>query len=215
MGHLASPVLIDRLLRLLPSFASASHAFKRRVALASFMNSKAYLTNNLEDQSTMREVALYLRENERFKIRDDTDFSILGAQFGILDVAIGLGLSRFDFGGSELASKTDSPVGIGPVTYRLPLSDEEVRFNSAVDDVVGGLRSIAFNIRDSGATHMRRTECKTAIEKLSYRLEFSARTKPKPRKGIFGESEGATDMMMNFIGSRDQGVATGEESGSN
>ena len=215
MEHLASPVLIDRLLRLLPSFASTLHIFKRRIALASFLNAKSHLTNDLEEPSTMKEVALYLRENRRFKIRDDTDFSILGAQFSILDTAIGLGLSRFEFGGNELVSKTDSPAGMGSVTYRPPQSDEEVRFNTAVDDVVAGLRSIAFNIRDSGATHMRRTECKTKIEKLSYRLEFSARTRPKPRKGIFGESEGAKDMMMNFIGSREQDMAMGKGSGNN
>lgn len=202
-AQISNPILVHRLVCLLPSSTATSHTFKRRMAMATFMKSNSYLSNALEDTSTMALVALYLRENQSFKITRETDFHKLGARFGILDVALGAGASKFEFRTSEATAKADSPVSAEVTTSRLPPSDEEGEFNAAIDEVMAELRSIAFNIRDPGATHMRRTECKTAIEKLSYRLEFAARTRPKPKKGIFGAAEGASEVIRNFVGIRE------------
>ncbi|KEQ96594.1 hypothetical protein AUEXF2481DRAFT_87968 [Aureobasidium subglaciale EXF-2481] len=207
-AHIPNPILIQRLIGLLPSTTSASHTFKRRLGLASFMKSNAYLTNSLHDTSTMHVLTLYLHENRAFKLSDSTDFHKLGARFDILDVAIGMGLSDFGF---QATGKADSPVNTEATAARLPTSEEESKFNSAIDEVVAELRSIAFNIRDSGAAHMRRTECKTAIEKLTYRLEFASRTRPKPKKGIFGAAEGASDVIRNFVARGEQDMSTGNE----
>ena len=182
----------------------ASHGFKRRLGLASFLKSNMYLTNDLDDVATMKSLTTWLHENKTFKIRDNTDFHKLAARFDTLDVAIGVGLSKFEFRSEESTTKTDSPVNTNPTTPRVPSSTEESNFNLTIDEVVAELRSIAFNIRDSGATHMRRTECKTAIEKLSYRLEFAARTRPKPKRGIFGAIEGTSDVIRNFVTRREQ-----------
>lgn len=168
------------------------------------MKSNTYLTNELDDVSTMNLLSLYLHENRAFKIQQESDFHKLGSRFETLDIIIGLGTSRFGFCGDEATNKTDSPISTENATTRQALSEEETNFNSAIDKVVAELRAIAFNIRDSGAAHMRRTECKTAIEKLSYRLEFSARTRPKPKKGIFGAAEGASDSIRNFVVRREQ-----------
>jgi hypothetical protein len=174
------------------------------LGLASFLKSNTYLTNDLDDLATMNLLTTYLHENKTFKIRDNTDFHKLSARFDTLDVAIGAGISRFEFRSEETTIKADSPVNADTVTSRLPQSIEESNFNSAMDEVVAKLRSIAFNIRDSGATHMRRTECKTAIEKLSYRLEFAARTRPKPKRGMFGAAEGTSDVIRSFVTRREQ-----------
>ncbi|KAI5198483.1 hypothetical protein E4T39_06743 [Aureobasidium subglaciale] len=205
-AHIPNPILIQRLIGLLPSSTIASHTFKRRLGLAAFMKSNAYLTNSLDDTSTMHVLTLYLHENRAFKLSDSTDFHKLGARFDTLNVAIGMGLSGFEF---QATGESDRPVNTEATTARLPASEEEGKFNSAIDEVVAELRSIAFNIRDSGAAHMRRTECKTAIEKLTYRLEFAARTRPKPKKGIFGAAEGASDVIRNFVARGEQDMGTG------
>lgn len=185
-----------------------SHSFKRRLGLASFLKSNTYLNDSLDSLATMRTLTLYLHENKAFKIRDNTDFQKLAARFETLNVAIGAGFSRFEFR-NEATSKSDSQVNTDRTTSTLPVSAEESNFNSALDGLVAELRTIAFNIRDSGATHMRRTECKTAIEKLSYRLEFAARTRPKPKRGIFGAAEGTSDMIRSFVARREQDMAGG------
>lgn len=214
-AYIPNPILIRYLIGSLPSNSAASHSFKRRLGLASFLKSNAYFKDNLDDLSTMKTLTLCLHENRAFKIRDNTDFQKLAARFDTLNVAIGAGFSRFEFL-SEATIKTDSPVNTDRSTSRLPVSEAESSFNSAIDGLVAELRSIAFNIRDSGATHMRRTECKTAIEKLSYRLEFATRTRPKPKKGIFGAAEGTSDMIRSFIARREQdtGVENGTDSSS-
>jgi hypothetical protein len=192
-SHMANPILVHRLIFFLPSSTMASHGFKRRLGLASFMKSNAYLTNDLDDISTMKSLIRYLHENKSFKIRDDTDFYKLGARFGTLDVAMGAGLSGFEFCTSDRTIQSEDRQA----------REGEGDFNSALDDVVKELRSVAFNIRDSGAAHIRRTECKTAIEKLSYRLEFAARTRPKAKQGLFGLANGASDMMETFVARRE------------
>jgi hypothetical protein len=182
----------------------ASHGFKRRLGLASFLKSNTHLTDDLDDLATLKSLTTYLRENKTFKIRDNTDFHKLGARFDTLDLAIGVGLSRFEFCSEETTTKTNNSVKTDTAKSKVPPSEDENNLNSAIDEVVAELRSIAFNIRDSGATHMRRTECKTAIEKLSYRLEFAARTRPKRKKGIFGVAEGTSDVIRSFVARHEQ-----------
>ncbi|KAI4723977.1 hypothetical protein E4T49_08295 [Aureobasidium sp. EXF-10728] len=206
-AHIPNPILIQHLIGSLPSSTSASHGFKRRLGLASFLKSNTYLNDDLEDLTTMNTLTLYLQENRAFKIRDTTDFQKLAARFDTLNVAIGLGFSKFEFRSAEATAETGGTIKTDTATARLPVSAEESDFNSGIDGLVAELRSIAFNIRDSGAAHMRRTECKTAIEKLSYRLEFAVRTRPKPKKGIFAAAEGTSDMMRSFVARHEQDTA--------
>jgi hypothetical protein len=208
-AHIPNPILIQQLIGALPSYMGASHGFKRRLGLTSFLKSNTYLTDDLDDLATMKLLTTYLHENKTFKIRDNTDFHKLAARFDTLDVALGIGLSKFEFCSEETTTKTDSPVNKDTATLRGPASEEESNLNSAIDEVVAELRSIAFNIRDSGATHMRRTECKTAIEKLSYRFEFAARTRSKPKKGIFGGTEGTSDVIKSFVTRHEQNAIMG------
>ena len=63
---------------------------------------------------------------------------------------------------------------------------------------------------------MRRTECKGAIDRLAVRLEYGLRTRPKPKKGVFGSEKvlggteaGVGGFLERFLKMR--GVSSGEE----
>lgn len=182
-----NPILLHRLLCALPSTEPHLHTFKRRLALAAVMKSEDYLTDSLNEPSLTYTIATHLRRNAKFKIREDTDFAALGARVGMLDIAVGAGFSDFAFVFDRPAALDAEGGGEASAARRRgPQSAAEKAFDEAIDALVGELRVVARNIRDAGAAHMQRTECKGILEKLSYRLEFAARTRPKPKRSIFG-----------------------------
>lgn len=70
---------------------------------------------------------------------------------------------------------------------------EEAAFNSQVDRLADAVKSIFASITDTGASHMRRTEAKEALQALHYRLIYSVRSRPRPKKNVFavdGQSAG-------------------------
>lgn len=183
--------------------------FKRRLALAYFTKNKDYLTDKLDREGITSTVTLQLQKSTRFKVREDTDFAVLGARIGILDIAIGAGFSDFSFlaaQGEEAVGQADTAVTKG-LSRRPPLGEQETAFIEAIDGLVAELRLLASYIRDVGAAHMRRTECKGMIEKLAYRLEYGVRTRAKRKKGVFGGGGGGTgssNVFRNFM-SKQQG----------
>jgi hypothetical protein len=67
---------------------------------------------------------------------------------------------------------------------------EEVTFNRKVDQLADRIKSIFASIADTGASHMRRTEAKEALQALHYRLLYAVRTEPRPKKSVFGGRDG-------------------------
>jgi hypothetical protein len=69
--------------------------------------------------------------------------------------------------------------------------------------MVSHLRLMSSKIRDAGTSHLKRTEAKSALERLIVRLEASVRTKPRPRKGVFDRpgalSAGALDGYLRRV----------------
>jgi hypothetical protein len=95
----------------------------------------------------------------------DPDFSSLAALSSILDIAI-------DSGGWDGDPNQDSR------------KEDEKAFNAAVDELARVLKTLFSGITDSGASHMRRTECKEGMERVYYRLIYGVRTKEKRRPGV-------------------------------
>jgi hypothetical protein len=184
IASVTNPILVYRLLSSLPSLNGAMHAFKRRLALSCFMKSGDYLSDSLDRVTITSSISALLKKSGKFKIRESTDYAVTGARIGILDIAVSAGFSDFSFLPDTDVEMADTPVmGNG---RRRPPDQEEVEFNEAIDALVAELRMVMSNIRDVGAAHMQRTECKGMIEKLAYRLEYAARTRPKPKKNVFG-----------------------------
>jgi hypothetical protein len=96
------------------------------------------------------------------------DYANMTAQTYILDIAIADGGRPASF-----ASRTD-----------------EVVFNRKVDKLADRIKAIAASIADTGASHMRRTEAKEALQALHYRLLYAVRTEPRPKKNVFGGRDG-------------------------
>jgi hypothetical protein len=95
----------------------------------------------------------------------EPDYPSLAALTSILDIAIGSG--GWDGHPDQGARRED-----------------EKAFNAAVDDLARVLKALFSAITDSGASHMRRTECKEGMERVYYRLVYGVRTKEKRRQGM-------------------------------
>lgn len=83
----------------------------------------------------------------------------------------------------------------------------EREFNDNVDMLAERIKFIITSIADTGASHMRRTEAKEALNALHFRLLYGVRTKPRPKKSVFGGRDGAqhraeersAGMMQQFL----------------
>lgn len=72
---------------------------------------------------------------------------------------------------------------------RFPDKAAERKFNEDIDLLTERVKKIFSAIQDSGASHLRRTLAKAALEALHYRVVYSIRSKP-PRKGwMLGDYE--------------------------
>lgn len=95
-----------------------------------------------------------------------------------------------------------------PTTFHDP--ESERKFNHDVDILADRVRSIITSIADTGASHMRRTEAKEALNALHFRLLYAVRTKPRPKKSVFGGRDGgeyraeerSRGKMQQFLGRR-------------
>lgn len=110
-----------------------------------------------------------------------TDYGELAAAIGILSIAIDCG---------------DPPSS--------PCATEKERgFNRDIDVLSFKIKSMFADIVDTGASHMARTEAKEVLEAFQYRLSYGVRTKPPPKKSLFGDStvEDAAkrQMMETFV----------------
>ncbi|KAL2842244.1 hypothetical protein BJY01DRAFT_5436 [Aspergillus pseudoustus] len=70
---------------------------------------------------------------------------------------------------------------------KFPDKDTEEKFNHEVDLLADRVKKIFTAIEDSGASHLKRTLAKEALESLHYRIVYSVRSKPRPKKVLYGQ----------------------------
>ncbi|KAL2819993.1 hypothetical protein BJX63DRAFT_428317 [Aspergillus granulosus] len=80
-------------------------------------------------------------------------------------------------------------------------NNTEKEFNREVDLLADRVKKIFTAIEDSGASHLKRTLAKEALESLHYRIVFSVRSKPRPKKVLYGEydSERKSESLLRFL----------------
>ena len=170
-------------LRLLQNILASSHRLillRRRLALACFFQDIGYLSQQADDTIDLKSIARHL-EGPQFTMSSATDYGELAAAIGILSIAIDCG------------DPPSAPCATG----------EEKAFNRDIDALSMKIKSIFADIVDTGGSHMGRTEAKEVLEAFQYRLSYSVRTKPPPKKSLFGdstvESAAKRQMMEAFV----------------
>ncbi|KAE8350930.1 hypothetical protein BDV28DRAFT_29350 [Aspergillus coremiiformis] len=143
-----------------------------RLAIAFLTGSPSSLTEEPDVTVYSKRIINVLKDKrfdvKRYKTKDNSeyDYGELMAITTILNIAIDSGWS-----------------GVG-----FPGKDAEREFNSDIDVLADRIKRIFTSIEDSGASHLKRTLVKEALEALHYRILYSVRTKPRPKKSVFGEN---------------------------
>lgn len=97
------------------------------------------------------------------KSKGDYDYGELSATCVLLDVVINTGL--YDLGDKQV--------------------DTAKEFDAAIDQLAAQIKKIFSSIEDTGASHLKRMLAKEALEALHYRVIYSVRSKPPPKKTLF------------------------------
>lgn len=119
-----------------------------------------------------------------------------------------------------LTQVLDAAISDGGRPATFPSRREEHAFNKSVDHLADSIRSTFVSIIDTGASHMRRTEAKDALQALHWRLLYDVRTEPRPKKSIFDRKTGklrdadearseekSRDLISQYLAKSDQNRA--------
>ncbi|KAJ5110212.1 hypothetical protein N7532_002857 [Penicillium argentinense] len=143
-------------------------ALRYRLAMAFLLQSPKPLTESVEDVLNLERITLLLRER-RFQIslyngnEDGYDYEDLIHLTLLLEVVLNKAL----------------------LDMRYKPADRKTEFNVAIDQIATQLKTNFGSMKESGATHLKRMLAKGALEILHYRLVFSVRSKPPPRRTAF------------------------------
>ena len=170
--------LQSQLIRTLPTTSPSCCSLRQRLALSFFFKDPSYLSRDTTSPllPELSKIAHHLRSQPAFTIRHSMNFQHLAALMSLLDIGIDDG-NRPDLSSDKFPSKTNT--------------ETEKSFNKQVDDLSGAVRDMFSRIVDSGASHMSRTEAKEVMVALEARLQHAVRTRPRPKKSIFGTDSGA------------------------
>ena len=155
-----------QLVKTIPTNSPTCCDFRRRLGLAFFYGEPEYLTRLAPLLPQLSDIADHLR-GPNYAVRNSINFQHLGAKMSLLDIGIDDGDLPYDSLDAEV----------------------EKRFNQEVDKLSLAIKEKFTRIVDSGTSHMSRTEAKEVMVALEARLQYAVRTKPKPRRSIFGNIE--------------------------
>ncbi|PLB49168.1 hypothetical protein P170DRAFT_177012 [Aspergillus steynii IBT 23096] len=177
-------ILQSRLLKhMLPSFEHIAK-WRSRLALSFLLNDATPLSQDADIMLDLRRIIDVLKD-PRFNIKHhkgkskqnqnqhqhphqshhhtEYDYGWLSAITYLLSVVLDSGWSGIEF----------------------PSKEAKQEFNAEVDTLAERIKKIFTAIEDSGASHLKRTLAKGALEALHYRVVYSVRTKPPPKRTLF------------------------------
>ncbi|KAL4997061.1 hypothetical protein BDV10DRAFT_186574 [Aspergillus recurvatus] len=100
------------------------------------------------------------------------------------------GQTEYDYGKlTAITTFLDIIIDSGWSETQFADGSAEDEFNHEIDSLADQVKRIFTAIQDSGASHMKRTLAKEALEALHYRIVYCVRTKPRPKKVLFGKYE--------------------------
>ncbi|KAJ5772497.1 hypothetical protein N7520_003026 [Penicillium odoratum] len=147
-----------------------------RLAVAFLLRNDAALTEPIQDVLDLGRLTHFLASDERFQVkaykaRGDYDYGELTANAILLDIAINTALSDLNYQGE----------------------DTDKRFNEAIDILAAQIKRTFSSIEDTGASHLKRMLAKETLESVHYRMLYSVRSKPPPKKSAFKSSAKQTN----------------------
>ncbi|KAF2404181.1 hypothetical protein EJ06DRAFT_526276 [Trichodelitschia bisporula] len=196
LASITSPILRYRLICALPHTTPRTHHFRRQLALAFARNAPRDLSADLANPKLVAQVFVHLQRDPIYIISPRTDYAALRATVGMLDIAIDVGFHTFEFLAKDSGAPTPEPNDAEKTKER---AKEEAEFNDKLDGLVNVLRYLVVQIKDPGATHMRRAEAKVALERLVQRLECGVRTRVKKVRDVYDDGERQRGMMEGFV----------------
>lgn len=137
--------------------------------MAYLLHDPSPLTEPAEAVLNIQRITEFLRD-PRFNVkkhkgkgRVEYDYSELGSITTLLNIAIDAGWTGTGFSTKEA----------------------EKVFNDEIDALTDRIKKIFTSIEDSGVSHLKRTLAKEGLEALHYRILYSIRSKPPPKKTLF------------------------------
>lgn len=136
--------------------------------MAFLLQDPAPLTEPPEKVLDLKRLTVFLAGDRRFnmklqKSKDDYDYGELSAACVLLEIVVNTGLYDLE--------------------YKQP--DTAKEFDAIIDQLAGQIKKIFSSIEDTGASHLKRMLAKEALEALHYRVIYSVRSKPPPKKTLF------------------------------
>ncbi|KAJ5657363.1 uncharacterized protein N7484_001012 [Penicillium longicatenatum] len=162
------PEFQSRMLRhILPTTMWISR-LRYRLAVAFLLRNPSPLVEPVQDVLDLQRLARSLVGDERFQVKahktkGDNYYGGLTANAILLDIAINTAL--YD------------------LRYKQENTDEE--FNRAIDALAVQIKRIFSSIEDTGASHLKRMLAKETLESVHYRMVYSVRSRPPPKKTVF------------------------------
>ncbi|OQO02140.1 hypothetical protein B0A48_11692 [Cryoendolithus antarcticus] len=202
--------MLARAISSLPATMPELAYFRRSLALHILLGVAADESISHISPDTGVRLLVRLKRAPEFAISERTDYTLLLSLTSLLDIALDAGFSDFAFlrtAQLEPLTASASSNALFSSTAK-PTSPAEQAFNAQVDAFAAQLTQMKSRIRDAGTSHLKRTEAKSALERLVVRLEYAVRTRPKSRKGVFGkESNAGMGMGMEaFLKSAGKGA---------
>nr|OQO25574.1 hypothetical protein B0A51_07538 [Rachicladosporium sp. CCFEE 5018] len=207
--------MLARAISSLPATTAELHFLRRSLALQVLLGAAADEIISHVSPDTGVRLLVRLKRAPEFAISERTDYALLLSLTSLLDIAIDAGFSDFAF---LSPAQVQTPIASASSnslfsTTSKPSSPAEQAFNAKVDAFAAQVTQMKSRIRDAGTSHLKRTEAKSALERLVVRLEYAVRTRPKPRKGVFDKgSSAAMGMGMEaFLKSAGKGAEIVDE----
>ncbi|TLD06801.1 hypothetical protein E2P81_ATG10261, partial [Venturia nashicola] len=193
--------LLSRAIVSIPATTSALQQLRRKLSLHILLDASIDEDIDVTSPSTGVRLLLRMKRHDSFSITETTNYTLLHSLIDLVDIAIDVGFSDLSFLNQN--DQTSDQNGLRAksvfghaITAQSPA---EKSFNAQIDDIVSHLRSMCSKIRDAGTSHLKRTEAKSALERLIVRLDYAVRTKPRPRKGVFDRAGAGAGAMDGFL----------------
>lgn len=190
------PEFRARLLKHINPVTPSVSLVRCRLALSFFLEDPSLLDVAVDKVFDLNRISTRLTDkrfdfSRRQKAQRGKEFEYgeLAAFTTFLDIGICSGTPSLASSSSSSSSPPSSSASRNKLETR---KVEEARFNGDVDTLANRLKAVFSSIEDSGASHLKRTETKETLEALYYRILYTVRTEPQPKRSLIvpGKTDG-------------------------